>query len=281
MNFKVFKNSLSSFDDFYMTFECGGKEEKVTSYKQDGNYYVFSYKGINPQLMNDKVTAVLHAKNSKEEYTSPEKVMSVREYAYTMLDRYSSDEHSKLRTLLVDLLNYGSATQKYVGYQTDNLANSDLTAVQKSWASKDAKEFKNIRNFDYETITNPTVQWNSCGLVLGNAIMFKVKFTANNVENKTVEISLRNAKFTYDKNDFKANGDGTYYVYCNELFAHEVSDEVLLTVYENGVPCSNTMLFSVESYARLVRDNYKGTPLDEMITTMMLYGNSAKEYKNI
>lgn len=281
MNFKVFKNSLSSFDDFYMTFECGGKEEKVTNYKQDGNYYVFSYKGINPQLMNDKVTAVLHAKNSNEAYTSPEKVMSVREYAYTMLDRYSSDEHSKLRTLLVDLLNYGSATQKYVGYQTDNLANSDLTATQKSWASKDTKEFKNIRNFNYKTISNPTVQWNSCGLVLGNAIMFKVKFTANNVENKTVEITLRNAKFTYDKNDFKDNSDGTYYVYCNELFAHEVSDEVLLTVYENGVPCSNTMRFSVESYARLVRDNYKGTPLDEMITTMMLYGNSAKEYKNV
>ena len=281
MNFKVFKNSLSSFDDFYMTFECGGKEEKVTSYKQDGNYYVFSYKGINPQLMNDKVTAVLHAKNGKEEYTSPKKVMSVREYAYAMLDRYSSDEHSKLRTLLVDLLNYGSATQKYVDYQTDNLANSDLTATQKSWASKDAKEFKNIRNFNYKTISNPTVQWNSCGLVLGNAIMFKVKFTANNVENKTVEITLRNAKFTYNKNDFKDNGDGTYYVYCNELFAHEVSDELLLTVYENGVPCSNTMLFSVESYARLVRDNYKGTPLDEMITTMMLYGNSAKEYKNV
>lgn len=281
MNFKVFKNSLSSFDDFYMTFECGGKEEKVTNYKQDGNYYVFSYKGINPQLMNDKVTAVLHAKNSNGENTSPEKVMSVREYAYTMLDRYSSDEHSKLRTLLVDLLNYGSATQKYVGYQTDNLANSDLTATQKSWASKDTKEFKNIRNFNYKTISNPTVQWNSCGLVLGNAIMFKVKFTANSVENKTVEITLRNAKFTYDKNDFKDNGDGTYYVYCNELFAHEVSDEVLLTVYENGVPCSNTMRFSVESYARLVRDNYKGTPLDEMITTMMLYGNSAKEYKNV
>ena len=281
MNFKVFKNSLSSFDDFYMTFECGGKKEKVTDYKQDGNYYVFSYKGINPQLMNDKVTAVLHAKNGKEEYTSPEKVISVREYAYTMLDRYSSDEYSKLRTLLVDLLNYGSATQKYVDYQTDNLANSDLTATQKSWASKDTKAFKNIRNFNYKTISNPTVQWNSCGLVLGNAIMFKVKFTANNVENKTVEITLRNAKFTYDKNDFKDNGDGTYYVYCNELFAHEVSDEVLLTVYENGVPCSNTMLFSVESYARLVRDNYKGTPLDEMITTMMLYGNSAKEYKNV
>ena len=282
MNFKVLKSNMESFDDFYMTFEFGGKEEKVTNYKQDGNYYVFSYKGINPQLMNDDVAAVLHASANSVEYTSPKKTMSVKTYAYKMLNRYGDNEnYSKLCTLLVDLLNYGSATQKYVGYQTDNLANSDLTATQKSWASKDTKEFKNIRNFNYKTISNPTVQWNSCGLVLGNAIMFKVKFTANNVENKTVEITLRNAKFTYDKNDFKDNGDGTYYVYCNELFAHEVSEEVLLTVYENGVPCSNTMRFSVESYARLVRDNYKGTPLDEMITTMMLYGNSAKEYKNV
>ena len=28
MNFKVPKSSLSSYDDFYMTFKCNGKEEK-------------------------------------------------------------------------------------------------------------------------------------------------------------------------------------------------------------------------------------------------------------
>ena len=278
MNFKVLKSSLSSFDEFYMTFECGGKEEKVTDYKETDKYYVFSYKGINPQLMNDNVTAVLHAKNKSEEYTSPEKIMSVKEYAYTMLDRYSDDEHSKLRTLLVDLLNYGAAAQIYAGYQTDNLVNSDLTDVQKNWASKDTTEFKNIRNLNYKTISNPTAEWKTCSLVLKNSIMVKVKFSAKDVENKTVEIVLKNAKFTYTKDDFVNNGDGTYYVYCNELFANELSDDLLFTIYENGVPCSNTMLFSVESYARLVRDNYKDKPLDKMTTAMMLYGNSAKAY---
>ena len=278
MNFKVLKSSLSSFDEFYMTFECGGKEEKVTDYKETDKYYVFSYKGINPQLMNDNVTAVLHAKNKSEEYTSPEKIMSVKEYAYTMLDRYSDDEHSKLRTLLVDLLNYGAAAQIYAGYQTDNLVNSDLTDVQKDWASKDTTEFKNIRNLNYKTISNPTAEWKTCSLVLKNSIMVKVKFSAKDVENKTVEIVLKNAKFTYTKDDFVNNGDGTYYVYCNELFANELSDDLLFTIYENGVPCSNTMLFSVESYARLVRDNYKDKPLDKMTTAMMLYGNSAKAY---
>ena len=278
MNFKVLKSSLSSFDEFYMTFECGGKEEKVTDYKETDKYYVFSYKGINPQLMNDNVTAVLHAKNKSEEYTSPEKIMSVKEYAYTMLDRYSDDEHAKLRTLLVDLLNYGAAAQIYAGYQTDNLVNSDLTDVQKDWASKDTTEFKNIRNLNYKTISNPTAEWKTCSLVLKNSIMVKVKFSAKDVENKTVEIVLKNAKFTYTKDDFVNNGDGTYYVYCNELFANELSDDLLFTIYENGVPCSNTMLFSVESYARLVRDNYKDKPLDKMTTAMMLYGNSAKAY---
>ncbi len=278
MNFKVLKSSLSSFDEFYMTFECGGKEEKVTDYKETDKYYVFSYKGINPQLMNDNVTAVLHAKNKSGEYTSPEKIMSVREYAYTMLDRYSGDEHSKLRTLLVDLLNYGAAAQIYAGYQTDNLVNSDLTDVQKDWASKDTTEFKNIRNLNYKTISNPTAEWKTCSLVLKNSIMVKVKFSAKDVENKTVEIVLKNTKFTYTKDDFVNNGDGTYYVYCNELFANELSDDLLFTIYENGKPCSNTMLFSVESYARLVRDNYKDKPLDKMTTAMMLYGKSAKAY---
>ena len=114
--------------------------------------------------------------------------------------------------------------------------------------------------------------------MLKNSIVVKVKFSAKDVENKTVEIVLKNKKYTYTKDNFVSNGDGTYYVYCNELFANELSDNLLFTIYENGVPCSNTMLFSVESYARLVRDNYKDKPLDKMTTAMMLYGNSAKAY---
>lgn len=281
MNFKVLKDSVSSFDDFYVTAKFGEKEEKITEYKQNGNYYVFSYKGINPQLMNDEITAVLHAKNGNKEYTSPQKVMSVKEYAYTMLDRYSTEEHSKLRTLLVDLLNYGAMAQKYVGYKTDHLVNSDLTDTQKSWASKNTEDFKNIRDFNFKTISNPSVQWNSCGLVLNNSIMIRAKFSAKDVENKTVEFAFRNTKFIYDKNDFVNNGDGTYYVYCNELFAHELSNEILITVYENGIPCSNTMRFSVESYASTVQQSseYKGTALDDLTQAMMRYGKSAVAYR--
>lgn len=282
MNFKVRKSNVTSFDDFYVTFKCMDDEETVTEYTEQGDYYVFSYKGISPQIMNKDIVGVLHAKSGNTEYTSPEKIMSVKKYAYQMLDLFSSDEnYASFRTMIVDLLNYGAASQVYAGYQTDNLVNSELTDVQKSWTSADNEKFKNIKNYDYKTIANPTARWRTSALVLDNSVMLRAKFSADNIENKTVKIICNDRTFTYTKNDFVDSGNDTYYVCCDELYADEMSDDIFLTVYENGVPCSNTMRFSVESYARLVRDNYKGTPLDEMITTMMLYGNSAKEYKNV
>lgn len=197
-----------------------------------------------------------------------------------MLDLFSSDEsYASFCTMIVDLLNYGAASQVYAGYQTDNLVNFELTDVQKSWASADNEEFKNIKNYDYKTIANPTARWRTSALVLDNSVMLRAKFSADNIENKTVEIICNGRTFTYTKNDFVDNGNGTYYVCCDELYADEMSDDIFLTVYENGVPCSNTMRFSIESYARIIRDKYQGSDLDKLTTAMMLYGKSARAYR--
>lgn len=278
MNFKVLKSAVADFENPYVVFNCEGDELTVTDYTEQGDYYVFSYPGISPQLMNDNVVAVLHAEHNGIDYTSPEKVMSVRTYAYTMLDRYNSDNYAKLRTLLVDLLNYGAASQKYIGYQTNNLVNADLTDEQMSWGTNTTPTFENIRNYNYKTINNSTSKWVGSGLVLNNSVMVRAKFTADNIENKTVKITCGKGEFTYSKDDFVKDKDGNYYVYCNEIFANEMSEEILLTVYNNGVQCSNTMRFSIESYAKLVHDNYAGNALDELTTAMMRYGNSAKAY---
>ena len=280
MNFKVRKSNVTSFDDFYVTFKCMDDEETVTEYTEQGDYYVFSYKGISPQIMNKDIVGVLHAKSGNTEYTSPEKIMSVKKYAYQMLDLFSSDEnYASFRTMIVDLLNYGAASQVYAGYQTDNLVNSELTDVQKSWASVDNEKFKNIKNYDYKTIANPTARWRTSALVLDNSVMLRAKFSADNIENKTVEIICNGRTFTYTNDDFVDNGNGTYYVCCDKLYADEMSDDIFLTVYENGVPCSNTMRFSIESYARIIRDNYQGSDLDKLTTAMMLYGKSARAYR--
>lgn len=278
MNFKVLKNAVVDFENFYVVFSCGNDEMTVKEYTEQGDYYVFSYTGISPQLMNDNVTAVLHATHNGIDYASPEKIMSVRTYAYTMLKRYSTDDYAKLRTLLVDLLNYGAASQKYTGYKANNLVNADLTDTQKSWASSVNPVFNNIRDYKYRTINNPKSSWVGSGLVLNNSVTVRAKFSADDIENKTVVITCGKGEFTYSKEDFVQDKDGNYYVYCNKIFANEMSDEILLTVYDDGVACSNTMRFSIESYARLVHDNYAGNVLDELTTAMMRYGKSAQAY---
>ncbi len=280
MNFKVLKTDLADFEDPYVVFTCEGDELTVTEYKEQGEYYVFSYPGISPQLMNDEVNAVLYAtySNDGEVYNSPAKVMSVREYAYTLLERYSSADYAQLRTLLVDLLNYGAAAQIYVGYQTDELVNSDLTEEQRSWGTNDEPEFENIRDYHYMTVDSPESEWLGSGLVLNNSVTIRAKFSADDIENKTVVITCGNGEFTYSKDDFVKAEDGNYYVYCDELFANEMSKEILLTVYDNGIQCSDTMRFSIESYAKLVHDSYTGTALDDLTTAMMRYGRSAEAY---
>jgi hypothetical protein len=280
MNFKVLKSALSDYENPYLKFTCEDDELIVTDYTEQGNYYVFSYPGISPQLMNDNVNAVLCAiyKENQKEYSSVVKSMSVKEYAYTMLSRYNTSSYSKLRTLLVDLLNYGAAAQVYVNYQTDNLVNSELTDTQKSWGTSTEPSFEYIRDYNYKTISNPTSSWVSSGLVLNNSVMIRAKFTSDDIENKTVKIVCGKGEFTYSSEDFVKDSDGNYYVYCNEIFANEMSKEILLTVYDNGVQCSNTMRFSIESYAKLVHDSYSGTALDNLTIAMMRYGKSAEAY---
>ena len=280
MNFKVLKTDLEDFENPYVVFTCEGDELTVTEYKEQGEYYVFSYPGISPQLMNDEVNAVLYAtySNDGEVYNSPAKAMSVREYAYTLLERYSSADYAELRTLLVDLLNYGAAAQTYVGYQTEELVNADLTDEQRSWGTNDEPEFENIRDYHYATIDSPASEWLGSGLVLNNSVTIRAKFSAEDIENKTVVITCGNGEFTYSKDDFVKAEDGNYYVYCDELFANEMSKEILLTVYDNGIQYSDTMRFSIESYAKLVHDSYAGTALDDLTTAMMRYGRSAEAY---
>ena len=277
MNFKVLKSAVSEFGNPYVSFTCGGKTTIANTYTEQGDYYIYSYTGISPQLMNDNVSAVLHGEYCGKEYTSPAKTMSVSEYAYTMLERYNSDSNAKLRTLLVNLLDYGAAAQNYIGYQTDNLANAKITDEQRKWATSESS-FNNVRDYNYKTIDSPTASWMTCGLQLNNSVTVKAKFSATDIKNKTVVITCGNAKFKYSQNDFVKDSDNTYYVYCDEIFANEMSENLYFTIYDNGVQCSNTMLFTIESYAKLVHDNYADTNLDKLTTAMMRYGNAAKAY---
>ena len=285
MNFKVPRSALAGYTSPYMVFRCEDLDEMtVTDYTEQGEYYVFSFPGISPKMMNNDVTAQAYATNPEDGrlYASEPRTMSVRQYAYKMLELYADDataQAGKLKTLLVDMLHYGAKAQMYTDYKTDALVDADLSDAQKAWGTAVTPELSSITDASYIPIDNPTVQWSAAGLVLNDSVKIRAKFTAEKAENLTVQIACAGRTYTYGPEDFVSNGDGSYYVYCNEIKAHQMSEEILLTAYENGVQCSDTMRFSVESYAKAVQNSeFAGTALDNLTQAMMCYGKSAEAY---
>lgn len=288
MNFKVLKTAVADFENPYMVFDGEGFNKiTVTEYTEQGDYYIFSFAGISPQMMNNEVSATLYAtyKENGNLYASGTRKMSVKTYAYAMLGIYAADDTEsgkKLKTLIVDLLDYGAKAQVYTNYKTDKLVNADLTEAQKAWGTVETPALVNITDTAYKTVANPTAAWQGVGLVLDNAVQVRGKFTVASVENITVEVLCNGKSYIYTKDDFVANADGSYYVYFDEILAQQMGKEILMTVCENGTPCSNTMRFSVESYAKEVQDSaYAGSALDDLTQAMMRYGKSAEAYATV
>ena len=102
------------------------------------------YSDIVAKEMCDRITVVIC--NEQGEAISVAFEMTVRDFAmdqintsFAALQQNSADElNAKYMSLLVDLLNYGSAAQTYFTYNTDDLANEQLTAEHLVYASTDA-----------------------------------------------------------------------------------------------------------------------------------------------
>lgn len=286
MNFLIKKSNLNEFENPYVVFECEGvnKTTTVTGYTEQGDYYVFSFPGIYSNMMNNKVTATLFAiyKENGKEYSSASKSLSVKEYCYKVLNAYASintAQVKKLKTLIVDLLNYGAASQVYTNTQINSLVNADLTDVQKSWGTAETPELVSITNRNYKTIPNPTSSWSAAALSVKDSVKVTGTFTAENIENVTVKITCAGKTYEYTKDDFTVNSNGSYNVICGEIKASQMSEEILMTVYDNDVQCSNTLRFSIESYAYVIHNSaYAGSNLDKLTQAMMRYGKSAEAY---
>lgn len=263
----------------YVVFSLNGVETKVTKYTVENGKYIFDFEDIIPHQMNDTIYATLYATYNDVEYASEVREYSVAIYCYNMLDKYNTSEYAELQTLLVDLLNYGAASQVYMDYKTDNLVNANLTEEQKAWGTSTERSLETVQNLEYETIENPTVQWKGGGLNLQKSVGMRFKIAADNIENLTVKVTNDIGEETIIASDtFEATDDG-YYVFFEGLNVGQMSDVVYLTVYDGDTAVSNTIRYSIESYA-YAKQNSTDTNLAELVKAMMRYGDSAKAYVN-
>ena len=279
INYKVNETLFTEngYTNPYVIFSLNGVDTKVTEYTTENGKYIFDFEDIIPHQMNDTIYATLYATYNGVEYASETREYSVATYCYNMLEKYNTSEYAELQTLLVDLLNYGAASQVYMDYKTDNLVNANLTEEQKAWGTSTERTLETVQDLEYKTIENSTVQWKGGGLNLQKSVGMRFKITADNIENLNVKVTNDIGEETIITSDAFEATEGGYYVFFEGLNAGQMSDVVYLTVYDGDTAVSNTIRYSIESYA-YAKQNSADTNLAELVKSMMRYGDSAKAY---
>ena len=279
-NYKINQEVLAEngYEDPYVVYTLNGVETKVTDYSIIDGQYVFTFCNIAPSQMSDTITATIYVSHEGVELECQTKEYSMAEYCYNLLEEYSGDTHAPLRTLLVDMLNYGAAAQAYTGHNADAPVNADLTEEQKAWGTSGTVTLTTVRNTAYKTVETPQAVWKGAGLVLRDSVTMRFKLAAESVEDLSVKIESGEESWNISADAFVKDGE-VYYVYFDGLNAGQMRQNVYLTVCEGETPVSNTVCYSIESYAYQMQ-NSEDEALAALVNAMMKYGDAAYVYAN-
>ncbi len=240
----------------------------------------FEYKGIFAKELSVDVKVTIFADGE----VIKTEIYSVKEYAMKQLSK--SSVPAKLKTLLVDMLNYGAAAQIYWNYNTDNLANADLTEDQQALASQELAEMTSHKNAVGGE--DATVVLAGTALVLENAIETNYYLNLNgyNAEDLVAKITYvdclgKEVEVVVEGKDFAVK-DQYHVVRFSGLSSREMRTVYSMTVFDKeGNVVSATYEFSIESYAvSLLSKTAEGSDLYNILVAMMKYGFSAESYFN-
>ena len=278
VNYKVKKSVIDegNYQDPYVVFNMNGTEVTATGVLDAANtYYVFSFRNIAPNRINDSFSATIFATVDGNLVEGVTLNYSVCQYCYSQVNKQSSN--NELAVLLVDLLNYGAQSQIYTNYNTNNLANDALTETQASWATAAEPSYSTVQDTKYETVENPLVSWKALGLYLLDTVSIRLRLAVEDKTGLVIKVRDDNGReWSYNDSALKPT-DSEYFFYFSGLKADQMRETVYITVYKNGEAVSNTVRYSIESYC--YRQQTTGSDgLKQLLSAMMKYGDSAYNY---
>ena len=309
MNFYVAKQTLEGYSKPYIllsktVYDKNGKATvqtvKLTDYVQvqvsGQDCFRFDYNDLSAMEMNSNVTVRLYA--TKDDVVcvmaGESREYSVVQYVKNMLAKTVNRE---LKTLLVDMVNYGAQAQLYFGYNTANLANAEFDSYQ-SFATAQTLELVSCADKDAENPFATNFEGTQYGAkILGASLLLEDKVKINlYVEAKDINGRYnegRDLMIAYtdvngetvikeliiEASDLDSNG--LYYkVTFDCLNATDMGTPIRAWVAEDGLRISNTLCYSIESYAASVIAGTTAAQmkLQPLVVAMMKYGNAAKTY---
>lgn len=230
----------------------------TTTVKFENGKAVFD--DIAAKMMADKITFKFYQTIGGKEFTK-EITTSVKEYMEKIING-SYGEAAK--TLAIDTLNYGTATQVYDNYDVENLANAGLTEEQKTViVEKPASVYGQ---------TGEGFKFKAASLYLKDKVYIKMYIAKSDYkEGMTVKVNG-----TAELTEWKASGNYMY-VMTDGISANELSNTVTAAVYENNTQVSTTLTYSAGTYAANKWDS-NSAELASLVKALVKYGNSAAAY---
>ena len=305
INFRITKANVTSFSNIKLKAKTkfNGEIPFDEPSKTDGTYIQYLV-GMPPQYVKDDIDVVAYSTvnidGQEVEVYGPTYSRSILYYANSIFKNVNytgpnaSNRNKATKIMCVDILNYGSATQKRMNYDVNNLANAALTEEQKSWATPDLESFNTVKNFEAEPNPNRTARFCLAALALDDAVIPKMTFALKadsvKLEDITVEAKVGGDTYTYNPIDNKKNfvayktnvsgklgTENRYHFYFTNLLANQMFETIEFRIYANGQLISDVCTYSVESYVQQVYPTSNQTDKD-VYMTMLKYGTAAYKF---
>ena len=278
INYIVRKDVLAEYESYTFVCEMAGKTYYLSGV-ENGEYIYFTLDQLTAAMMNENISATLTAYKGEEAFVSPQDDYSIATYAYTMLNRERIPD--SFRQLCANLLRYGSATQIYLDYNADALADEEMTEEQRAYLT------------DLETVTFgapyqvlndlslPVVTWYGRTLLLDSTVSIRLAVDASDYVGSGEDLELRATYTDLDGNkqtitvaaQAYEGKEGLYLFTIDQLNAADLRAVLRCRVYAKGEAVSQTMTYSADSYG-----NGKTGTLLTLCQALFAYVDSVKAY---
>jgi hypothetical protein len=248
-----------------------------------GECLVFTFAELSAKEMGSTVKATVYARSKDGKTVGESREYSVLTYAMNVLNKQSN---AKPRTLLVDMLNYGAAAQTWFGYHTEQLVNAGLTEAQKAYATAEAPTVTSCKSSSGEGPV--TVKGATLSLKDKVEINYYVDLTAYEGQTDTLVLSVtytdRKGQTVTEEIPYRefrlvteGSTKGNHKVTFDSLNATELRSICTATVRNGGQILSNSLTYSVESYAANMQGQ-NNPKLTTLLESMMKYGDATADY---
>ena len=254
LNFMV--NTTDLKDGYYAELTHNGKTVEAEFSKFNSTYSSVGITVCAKEMADDIAVTVYDADGNA---VSNEYIGSVRAYAMRAL---AGNTTAKVKTLVVDMLNYGAAAQTFFKYNEADLANNELTEAQKALATAEVSctdgRVKGENYYGSNLSLDDRILLNLYFKDCTDGMTAKISYTDYNGVEKTFDAAM------------ERYSGSIYKVVVDQIVLADASCPVTVTVYD-GETVHGTATDSVESYVARADES-------DLYTNIMKFATSAKNY---